>query len=284
MNLDQGHTGEENDGGKLVNVIRKLNEPELLEWKSSLNSENVMPNFDQASVLGISGINGRMEWDGKGTEDGMRRMRLRVGTVEDEGSIGGGSAGLSGKIVRTVAENIGITGNGRDMPDVSVGKADDRERLLVGTIPKCVQKKKDGKSMVRKDNESPGLKRNLKPSSSSSGLKFGKDMLGRGSAQAVGKSRTGDGKLSKAEKVKMKEKIKLFEMFQKGGSTKTIGASVTTLFESTSNTCLAGNSRREQAVARGPMGADHTRELESRTRPCGLRQEVDEIHGRGSKN
>ena len=81
----------------------------------------------------------------------------------------------------------------------------------------------------------------------------------------------------------MKGKIKLFEMFQKGGSAKTIGASVTSLFESTSNICIAGNSRREQAVARGPMGADQARDLESRTRPCGLRQEVDEIHGRGSR-
>ena len=146
-----------------------------------------------------------------------------------------------------------------------------------------MQKRKDGKNVVRKGNESPGLKRNLKPGSSSSGLKFGNDMLGRGSAQAVGISRTGDGKLSKAGKGKLKEKIKLFEMFQKGGSEKTIGDSVTSLFESKSNICIAGNSRREQAVASGPMGADQAGNLESRTIPCGLRQEMDEIHGRGSK-
>ena len=106
-------------------------------------------------------------------------------------------------------------------------------------------------------------------------MKFGKEMFGRGSAHAGRKSRLGGGKLSKNEKLKIQEKIKLFEIFQKGGSVKTIVASVTSNFESISNTCAAGTSRREQAEAKGPMGVDHEKGFESRTIPCGQRQEVE---------
>ena len=94
-------------------------------------------------------------------------------------------------------------------------------------------------------------------------------------AQAGRKSRFGDGKLSKNEKLKIQEKIKLFEIFQKGGKVKTIGASVTSIFESRTNICAAGTSRREQAEAEGPIGVDQDLRIESRSIPCGQRQEVE---------
>ena len=66
----------------------------------------------------------------------------------------------------------------------------------------------------------------------------------------------------------------MFEIFQKGGKVKTIGASVTSIFESKSNNCAAGNSRREQADAEGPIGVEQEQRVESRSIPCGQRQEM----------
>ena len=88
MGLNQVHTKEGNVGGKCVKVSRKLTKPELLELKSSESSKSVVPDSGQTSELGLSGNNGRMQWDGMGTEDGMRRMKVLVGTVEDGGSMG----------------------------------------------------------------------------------------------------------------------------------------------------------------------------------------------------
>ena len=83
------------------------------------------------------------------------------------------------------------------------------------------------------------------------------------------------GKLSKNEKLKIKKKLKLFEIFQKGGKVKTIGASVTSNFESISNDCVAGNSRREQVDTGGPIGVEPEPRVESRSIPCGQRQKME---------
>ena len=96
-------------------------------------------------------------------------------------------------------------------------------------------------------------------------------MFGMGSAQAGRKSQLGGGKVSKNEKLK----IKLFKIFQKGGRVKTIGASVTGNFESISNDCAAGNSRRELVDTEGPIGVEQEPRVESRSMPCGQRQEME---------
>ena len=100
-------------------------------------------------------------------------------------------------------------------------------------------------------------------------------MFVMGSQKTRTKSKMGGGKLSKNEKLKIKEKIKLFEIFQKGGGVKTIGASVSNNFESISNDCAAGNSRREQVDTGGPMGVEQEPRVESRSMPCGQRQEME---------
>ena len=53
----------------------------------------------------------------------------------------------------------------------------------------------------------------------------------------------GGGKLSKTENIKLKEKIKLFEIFQGGIQTTRVSVD---FIESISNECVAGNSRRAQ--------------------------------------
>ena len=82
----------------------------------------------------------------------------------------------------------------------SVGMADGVGRLLGQTVPSSVRK--CGR-VIKPENMSPGLKQNLKQSSSSSGRKFGTEMFGMGSPQAGRKSRMGAGKLSKNENFKL---------------------------------------------------------------------------------
>ena len=155
-----------------------------------------MRDSGRTEELGLFGNNVRMERDGMDAEDGsMSRMRLLVGTVQDEGKLGECSATSTDNIVKRENGNVGITGIVQRSDDVSVGMADDAGRLLVGTVPSSMKNKKSGKSVFRQGNESPGLKQNLKQSSSSSGRKFGKEMFGMGSGQAGKKSRLGDGKL-----------------------------------------------------------------------------------------
>ena len=84
----------------------------------------------------------------------------------------------------------------------------------------------------------------------------------------------GEGKLSKTENIKLKEKIKLFNFFQ--GGTKSTRVSVN-FIESISNECVAGNSQIEQADSRGPMGVDHHKRVESRSSPCGQGQEMETV-------
>ena len=98
-------------------------------------------------------------------------------------------------------------------------------------------------------------------------------MFGMGSPQTRRKSRMSGGKLSKTDIVKIQEKVKLFEIFQ--GGVKTIGDSVSNFVESISNDCAAGNSRREQVDTGGPMGVEQEPRVESRSMPCGQRQEVE---------
>ena len=101
MGLNQVHTKEGNVEGKCVKVSRKLTKPDLLEFKPSESSKSDVPDSGQTSELVLSGNNGRMQWDGMGTEDGMSRMELLVGTVQDEGRMNECSVKLSGKIVKT---------------------------------------------------------------------------------------------------------------------------------------------------------------------------------------
>ena len=79
------------------------------------------------------------------------------------------------------------------------------------------------------------------------------------------------GKLSKKENVKIKEYVKLFEIFQ--GKTKTIGASVFDV-ESKSNICIAGIDMIDKSWRQGgrressrPIGELEERALGSRTHP-----------------
>ena len=101
---------------------------------------------------------------------------------------------------------------------MNVGNKDVSGRLLVGTVPVSMQNSGRivTKCAKKAENMSPNLKRNLKLISSNSGRKFGTGMLGMGSPQTRTKSPLGGGKLSKTENIKLKEKIKLFEIFQRG--------------------------------------------------------------------
>ena len=267
---------EGNVEGKLRKLLRKTIPTDLLNLKVEKKIQRTVTDSDGHEQLGLCGNNVRMQRDRSDAEDdSVSRMRLLVGTVKCEGESAACSKNSYDHGVKLEAGNVGmlgITGMVQKSDAQSVGMADGVGRLLGQTVPSSVRK--CGR-VIKPENMSPGLKQNLKQSSSSSGRKFGTEMFGMGSPQAGRKSRMGAGKLSKNEKLKIKKKLKLFEIFQKGGKVKTIGASVTSNFESISNDCVAGNSRREQVDTGGPIGVEPEPRVESRSIPCGQRQKME---------
>ena len=215
MGLKPVQTEEGNVEGKCKKLLRKTITTDLLKVEKKI-IQSIVKDSDRHEQLGLFGNNFRMQRDWSDTEDGsVNQMRLLVGTVKCEGESAACSKNSYDHGVKHEVGNVGITGMVQNRQDVSVGMADDAGSLLVGTFPSSMKNKKSGR-VFRQGNESPGLKQNLKQSSSSSGRKFGTEMFGMGSAQAGRKSRLGGGKLSKNEKVKIQEKIKLFEIFSKG--------------------------------------------------------------------
>ena len=90
------------------------------------------------------------------------------------------------------------------------------ERLSVGTRKEYVRR--SGRAVKKcdifDDLLSPKLKQNLKLSSFGSGRKIGTLLSRMGTPLKGSPSQLQRGKLSKKENLKMKEKVKLFEIFQ----------------------------------------------------------------------
>ena len=93
MGLKPVHTEEGNMEGKCKKLSRKMIQPDLLVLKFGEGTKSIVRDSGRTEELGLFGNNVRMERDGMDAEDGsMSRMRLLVGTVQDEGKLGECSA------------------------------------------------------------------------------------------------------------------------------------------------------------------------------------------------
>ena len=178
-------TEEGNVEGKCKKFLRKTIPTDLLNLKVGKRIQSIVKDSDRKEQLRLFGNNVRMQRDGIDAEDGsVSRMRLLVGTVNCEGKSDACSRNSYDNGVKHEVGNIGITGMVQKSDAVSVGMADDVGMLLVATVPSSMKKKKSGR-VFKSENASPGLKQNLKQSSS----KFGKEVWDRNVRDGISTSR-----------------------------------------------------------------------------------------------